>query len=80
MTAVRLARNAFVRRAPDADAAPLGLARRGDRLTAFGTQKNGWLAVEWNGRVGWVWGRLAEKESRIAKSAADAASSQWRNL
>lgn len=58
MTAVRLARNAFVRRAPDAGAAPLGLAGRGECLTVTGAVDGGWLAVEWNGLDGWVWGRF----------------------
>ncbi len=56
MTAVRLARNAFVRCAPDANAAPLGLARRGECLPTTGAVNGGWLAVEWNGLAGWVWG------------------------
>ena len=60
MTA-RLSANAFVRKRPRADAAPLGLVRRGERLTAVGTKKDGWLAVEWNGIVGWVWGGFADR-------------------
>ncbi len=59
-SAVRLAANALVREAPSAAAAPLGLARRGSRLPAAGNKKDGWIAVEWNGLAGWVWGGLTE--------------------
>lgn len=61
VAALRLAANAFVRAAPRADAEPLGFARRGDALAGTGeTAPDGWRAVDWHGRVGWVWGGLTE--------------------
>ena len=61
MTALaRLSANAFVRERPAAAAAPLGLAKRGERLPATGAKRDGWHAVHWNGRIGWVWGGLAK--------------------
>lgn len=62
MAALHLAANAFVRAAPRADAAPLGLARRGDVLACTGeTAPDGWRAVDWRGQTGWVSGKLVEK-------------------
>ena len=61
MAALHLAANAFVRAAPRADAAPLGLARKGDVLACTGeTTPDGWRAVDWRGETGWVWGGLTE--------------------
>ena len=46
MTALaRLSANAFVRERPAAAAAPLGLAKRGERLPATGAKRDGWHAV-----------------------------------
>ena len=62
MAALRLSANAFVRAAPRAGSAPLGVAHRGDALLCAGrTTPDGWRAVHWNGRIGWVWGGMAEE-------------------
>ena len=61
MAALRLKANAFVRAAPSARGEPLGLARKGSVLMRIEkTAPDGWLAVDWRGGVGWVWGRMVE--------------------
>ena len=63
MAALRLSANAFVRAAPRAGSAPLGVAHRGDALvSADRITPDGWHAVHRNGRIGWVWGGMVELE------------------
>ena len=60
---VRLRENCFVRDAPSASGAVLGVAKRGDALPWGGTESSGgWLAVTYRGDEGWVSGRLADWE------------------
>ena len=64
---VRLAVNAFVREDPSSAAVPLGLAKRGSALAAAGDEKDGWLAVEWYGQIGWVWGKVLEDAGQASR-------------
>ena len=56
---VRFRENGFVRAAPSAAGAVLGVMKRGDALPFTGeVTGKGWIAVEYRGSVGWVSGRL----------------------
>ena len=60
--AVRFRENCFVRAAPSAAGAVLGVAKRGDALPYGGKTRGGWLAVEYLGTPGWVTGRFGQCE------------------
>ena len=60
---VQLRENCFVRDAPSASGAVLGVAKRGDALPWGGTESSGgWLAVTYRGDEGWVSERFADWE------------------
>ena len=60
---VRLRENCFVRDAPSASGAVLGVAKRGDALPWGGTESSGgWLAVTYRGNEGWLSERFADWE------------------
>ena len=60
---VRFRENCFVRAAPSAAGAVLGVMKRGQALPfGGGVTGDGWIAVEYRGAVGWVAGRLAKWE------------------
>ncbi len=60
---VRFRENCFVRAAPSAAGAVLGVMKRGKALPfGGGVTDDGWIAVEYRGGVGWVAGRLAKRE------------------
>ena len=60
---VLLRENCFVRGAPSASGAVLGVAKRGDALPLGGTESSGdWLSVAYLGGEGWVSGRFADRE------------------
>ena len=60
---VRFRENCFVRAAPSAAGAVLGVMKRGQALPfGGGVTGDGWIQVEYRGGVGWVAGRLAKWE------------------
>jgi len=64
---VRFRQNCFVRAAPSAAGAVLGVAKRGDALPFGGkVTRQGWIMVEYRGRTGWVAGRFGESEHEKA--------------
>ena len=58
---VRMVENGYVRKAPSAASAALGVMKKGETLP-FGdrTAPGGWLSVVYRGVPGWVAGRLGE--------------------
>lgn len=61
---VRFRENCFVRAAPSAAGAVLGVAKRGDALPFAGEATDeGWIAVDYRGALGWVTGKLAKCEA-----------------
>ena len=60
-TGVRCRENCFVRAAPSAMGMALGAMKRGEALPCGGNASpDGWLAVIYRGKKGWVSGRFAE--------------------
>ena len=58
---VRFRESCFVRAAPSAAGAALGVMMRGEGLPCGGdASPDGWLSVIYRGKKGWVSGRFAE--------------------
>ena len=58
---VRFRESCFVRAAPSAAGMALGAMKRGEALPCGGSASpDGWLAVIYRGKKGWVSGRFAE--------------------
>ena len=55
---LRVAGDCFVRAEPRAGATLMAVAKRGDRLASSGEKDGAWLGVMYEGRKGWVLGKL----------------------
>lgn len=58
---LRVAGDCFVRAEPRPGATLMAVAKRGDRLPFNGEAYSGWLGVMYQGKKGWVLGRLTER-------------------